>query len=68
MIEGIKHPHDRFVKEILSNRENARDFFLQYLPAEVRSHVDLKTLEICKDTFIEKELGGNGRQESALRI
>jgi len=32
MDEIIKSPHDIFVKEVLSNRENARDFFFNYLP------------------------------------
>ncbi|MEW6378404.1 MAG: Rpn family recombination-promoting nuclease/putative transposase [bacterium] len=56
MDEVIKSPHDIFIKEVLSNRENARDFFFNYLPAQVQAIVDMKSLEICKDSFVEKEL------------
>jgi predicted transposase/invertase (TIGR01784 family) len=56
MDEIVKSPHDIFVKEVLSNRENARDFFFNYLPAQVRDLVDMERLEVCKDSFVEKEL------------
>src|SRR3972149_3509495 len=56
MDEIVKSPHDIFVKQFLSKRENARDFFLNYLPSQVRALVDMKSLEICKDSFDEKEL------------
>jgi len=56
MDEIVKSPHDIFVKEVLSNRENARDFFFNYLPALVRDLVDMESLEVCKDSFVEKEL------------
>jgi len=55
MSEVLNNPHDKFVKEILTDKENARDFFSNYLPAPVRDLVDLNSLEICKDSFIEKE-------------
>ena len=52
----LNHPHDTFVKEILSKKENAQDFFSNYLPARIRNLLDLDSLEICKDSFVEKEL------------
>jgi len=54
--ETLNHPHDCLTKEILSRKENARDFFLHYLPAHIRDLLDLDSLEICKDSFIEAEL------------
>jgi len=54
--EAVPSPHDTFVKEILSRKENARDFFSHYLPEHILSLVDLDSLEIAKDSFIEKEL------------
>jgi predicted transposase/invertase (TIGR01784 family) len=54
--QTIPSPHDTFVKEILSRKENARDFFSHYLPEPIRAMVDLNSLEIAKDSFIEKEL------------
>jgi len=56
MDKVVKSPHDIFVKEVLSNRENARDFFFNYLPAEIQALVDMESLEVCKDSFVEKEL------------
>jgi len=56
MTEIVNHPHDKFFKEILGQRENAQDFFLNYLPDRIRALINLDSLEICKDSFIEKEL------------
>ncbi len=52
----LTNPHDRFFKEVFSRRENARDFLQHYLPPELRSQLDLSTLEISKDSFIDPEL------------
>ncbi|MEW6381744.1 MAG: Rpn family recombination-promoting nuclease/putative transposase [bacterium] len=54
--EFLNHPHDAFVKEVLSRKENARDFFSNYLPDRIRALIDLDSLDICKDSFIEQEL------------
>ena len=55
-MENIANPHDKLFKEAWSNRETAQDFLQQYLPREVLELVDLNTLEISKDSFVEKEL------------
>jgi hypothetical protein len=54
--EILNHPHDTIVKEILSRKETARDFFSHYLPDRIRALLDLDSLEICKDSLIENEL------------
>ena len=56
--ENIKahNPHDAFFKCVMSNRNAARDFFLNYLPEDILKFVDLGSLQIKKDSFIEKEL------------
>ncbi|MEW5802026.1 MAG: Rpn family recombination-promoting nuclease/putative transposase [bacterium] len=54
--EDLNHPHDCLTKEILSRKENARDFFFHYLPAHIRDLLDLDSLEICKDSFIDAHL------------
>jgi len=54
--ETLNHPHDCLTKEILSRKENAKDFFFHYLPAHIRDLLNLESLEICKDSFIEAEL------------
>jgi hypothetical protein len=48
--DTLNHPHDCLTKEILSRKENARDFFFHYLPEHVRDLLDLDSLEICKDS------------------
>ncbi len=52
----MKNLHDRFFKETLTRRENAVSFFREYLPAEVVSQLDWRTLKITKETFVEPEL------------
>jgi len=56
MDEIVQSPHDIFVKNLLSNKANARDFFCNYLPVQLQAEVDMDSLEICKDSFVEKEL------------
>ena len=53
---GVINPHDKLFRETYSNKENARSILSQGLPAKVLRLVDLPTLEISKDSFIEKDL------------
>lgn len=52
----ITNPHDRFFKEVLSREEVARDFMIHYLPSDVVALFDMSSVEIRKDSFVEKEL------------
>ncbi len=52
----VPNPHDKLFRDTYSDKENARSFLSQGLPAQVLKLVDLSTLEISKDSFIEKEL------------
>ena len=52
----IPNPHDRLFKETWSKKENARDFLQHYLPDYLLSSIDMESLEICKETFIEEDL------------
>ena len=52
----ISNPHDRFFKDVLSRREAARDFVLYYLPADVAVLLDIESLVVSKDSFVDKEL------------
>ena len=55
-MSDITNPHDRFFKEVLSRKEVARDFILHYLPADIVALLDVDSLEIRKDSFVDKEL------------
>lgn len=52
----ISNPHDRFFKEVLSRQEVARDFLLHYVPANLVGLLDIDSLEIRKDSFVDKDL------------
>ena len=52
----FNNPHDRFFKELLSERVNARDFFRYYLPPEIVAELDLRKIELVNDDFIDEEL------------
>ena len=49
-------PHDKVIKTAYSDLENARSLLHDRLPEKVLKLVDLNTLEISKDSFIEKDL------------
>ena len=55
-MESLTNPHDRFFKESFSRLETARDFVRHYLPADVTALLNLDTLEITKDSFINEKL------------
>jgi predicted transposase/invertase (TIGR01784 family) len=52
----VKSPHDMIVKNYLGDRETAESLFIEYLPSEITRHMDFSTLEIQKDTFVDKKL------------
>lgn len=49
-------PHDRFVRGIMSIPKIAYDFFKNNLPLPIQSRVDLNTLDLQKDSFINDRL------------
>jgi predicted transposase/invertase (TIGR01784 family) len=50
------NPHDKFFREALGRKDMALGFVEEYLPPEIRKVLDLKSLEIVKDSYIDKEL------------
>ena len=52
----LSNPHDRFFKEIFSRPEVARDFLQNYLPAAVVDQLDMASLELRKDSFVDPDL------------
>ena len=51
----INNLHDTFFRETMSHKEVAADFLANYLPAGLLGHVQLETLSITKDTFVDKK-------------
>ncbi|MFZ1984181.1 MAG: Rpn family recombination-promoting nuclease/putative transposase, partial [Desulfatitalea sp.] len=56
VMDEIVNPHDKLFRETWSDLATAKSFLHHYLPSEVLSLTALDTLEICKDTFVEKDL------------
>jgi len=52
----LNNPHDKFFKESFSRKEIAQSFIQEYLPEALRNQINFKTLEILKDSYIDKEL------------
>ena len=53
---NIKNSHDKLFKDTWSDPDNAKSFLKNYLPKKVLDLTNLDSLEICKDSFIEKNL------------
>lgn len=56
MNSDLHHSHDKLFRETWSDLANAKSFLQNYLPEKVLEIVRLDSLEICKDSFIEKDL------------
>jgi predicted transposase/invertase (TIGR01784 family) len=52
----VNNPHDKFFKQVLGDKETTRDFLTNYLPGDLLTVIDLESLVIQKESFIEKEL------------
>jgi predicted transposase/invertase (TIGR01784 family) len=52
----IPNPHDKFFRQIWSDKENAVDFLKNYLPANLLQKINTDTLSIEKDSFVSREL------------
>jgi len=52
----INNPHDRFFKETFSLRENVIDFLQGTIPGDILKKLDLSTLTLDNNSYIDKEL------------
>ncbi len=52
----IQNPHDAFVKEVFSHKEQAEDFLKNYLPQNICKLIDFNSLTIVKDSFVDEDL------------
>ncbi len=55
---GIINPHDAFFKEIFSDKENTVDFIQGVLPEELKKDLDLSTLTLDNNSYVDEELKG----------
>jgi len=52
----LVNPHDRYFKEVFARPEIARDFLDNYLSAAIRARLDLSTLSLQKESFVDADL------------
>lgn len=52
----LNNPHDLFFKGTFGNVTVAGDFLTNYLPDSIIKHIDIKSLEPQKDSFIDEKL------------
>jgi len=52
----ITNPHDSFFRGMFSRKEIAINFLSTYLPEQIKQQLDLDTLTMSKDSFVDKEL------------
>jgi predicted transposase/invertase (TIGR01784 family) len=55
-MDEVINPHDKLFRATWSDLATAKSFLQNYLPQEILTLTALDTLEICKDTFVEKDL------------
>ncbi len=56
MTNDIKTPHDHFIRAAMAHKEVAREFFEQNLPANIQAMVDLETLQLEKESYVDVDL------------
>ena len=52
----IQNPHDKFFKEVFSDKETAEDFLKHVVPEEIVKGLDFATLASDKTSYIDEEL------------
>ena len=55
----LTNPHDKFFKEIFGKPELAADFVRNYLPPAIVNSLDLASLEVQKESFVDEKLEEN---------
>ena len=53
---SISTPHDRYFRETFARPEIARDYLRNYLPPELRARLDISTLSLTKESFVDPDL------------
>ena len=52
----LTNPHDKFFKEIFGKPDLAADFVRNYLPPTIVDALDLASLEVQKESFVDEKL------------
>jgi predicted transposase/invertase (TIGR01784 family) len=52
----IQNPHDQFVRSTLSDKAMAKSFLENYLPFEIVETLDLTTVNVTQQSFVDQDL------------
>ena len=52
----LQNPHDKFFKELFSEKEEVTEFITKTFPKELIQNLDLNTLELENGSFVDEEL------------
>ncbi|VAW47768.1 hypothetical protein MNBD_GAMMA03-1551 [hydrothermal vent metagenome] len=52
----INNPHDKFFRELMGDKEKAKDFLVNFLPKKILQLINLEKIKIVKDSFVDEEL------------
>ncbi len=55
-MDKVSNPHDKLIKEIWSDKKEAQSFLENHLPNDILELINLDSLKIAKDSFIEEDL------------
>ena len=52
----LQNPHDRVFKEVFSDISITKDFIQNYLPKEMVKLLDLDSIQLQKDSYVDEKL------------
>ena len=55
-IQEVAHPHDRFFRQFIQQKETHQSFLKRYLPPAVCERINFDKLELIQTTFVDKHL------------
>lgn len=55
-MQGIKHLHDRYFEQAMKDSRIAHCFFNAFLPDSIKSKIDLSTLKLESESFVDSNL------------
>jgi len=50
------NPHDRLFRSLMSNKNVATEFFMQHLPSEIKGQIQLNSLRLQRNSYIDDNL------------
>jgi len=55
-VQNQSNPHGRFLRSLLSHQKTAQVFFSSVIAENMRNQLDISSIEICRDQFLDDDL------------